>query len=62
MAMMRNGIVMVRFDSEEGKREVLEGGIYHFDNKPVIVEEWTPEMEFSKEELLIFQYGSDYQD
>lgn len=49
---MRNGIVMVRFDNEEGKQEVLEGGIYHFDNKPVIVKAWAPEMEFSKEELL----------
>ncbi|WMV06757.1 hypothetical protein MTR67_000142 [Solanum verrucosum] len=43
---------MVRFNSEEGKLEVLQGGIYHFDNKPLIVKAWTPEMEFSKEELL----------
>lgn len=36
-----------------GKQEVLQGGIYHFDNKPFIVKEWTPELEFTKEELQI---------
>ncbi|KAM3304324.1 hypothetical protein P3S67_015356 [Capsicum chacoense] len=49
--MMKNGIFLVRFTSEEGKDEVLYGEIYHFDNKPLIVKEWVPEMDFSKEEL-----------
>lgn len=52
VAMMRNGILIVRFESEDGKIGILEGGIYHFDNKPIIVKEWTLEIEFSKEELL----------
>lgn len=27
------------------------GGIYNFDSKPFIVKAWTPEMEFSRQEL-----------
>ncbi|XP_015168553.1 uncharacterized protein [Solanum tuberosum] len=34
-----------------GKEEVLQGGIYHFDNKPLIVKAWSPDMEFTREEL-----------
>lgn len=49
---MKNGIVLVRFDSSEGKDEAIQGGIYHFDNKPFIVKNWTPKIEFSKDELL----------
>lgn len=52
VAMMKNEIVMVRFDSEKEKLKVLEGGIYHFDDKSVIVKTWSLEMKFSKEELL----------
>lgn len=51
VAIMKNGIVLVRFDSENGKNEVIQGGIYHFDNKPLIVKEWNPDMEFTREEL-----------
>ncbi|XP_019248818.1 PREDICTED: uncharacterized protein LOC109228098 [Nicotiana attenuata] len=34
-----------------GKDEVLQGGIYHFDNKPFIVKELHKDMEFTREEL-----------
>ncbi|KAM3218349.1 hypothetical protein P3L10_022879 [Capsicum annuum] len=49
--MMKNGIVLIRFDNKEGKMEALQGGIYYFDNKPFIVRV-SPEMEFSKDKLL----------
>ncbi|XP_070044841.1 uncharacterized protein [Nicotiana tomentosiformis] len=49
--MMKTGIVLVRFDSEACNNEVLQGGIYHFDNKPFIVKQWNQDMEFSREEL-----------
>ncbi|KAM3237743.1 hypothetical protein P3L10_012773 [Capsicum annuum] len=49
--MMKNGLLLVRFNTKEGKEEALEGGIHHFDSKPLIVKAWTPEMDFSKEEL-----------
>lgn len=48
---MKNGIVMVRFDSEVGQNDVIQGGIYHFDNKPLIGKAWIPDMEFPREEL-----------
>lgn len=50
--MLKNGIMLVRFDTKIGKNEVIQGGIYHFDNKPFIVKAWTPDMEFTREELL----------
>ncbi|XP_060217031.1 uncharacterized protein LOC132644453 [Lycium barbarum] len=49
--MMQNGIVLVRFDAAEGKNEVIHGGIYHFDNKPLIVKLWSTDMEFTRDEL-----------
>lgn len=51
VSMMKNGIVMMSFDNEVGKNDVIQGGIYSFDNKPLIVKVWTPDMEFSREEL-----------
>ncbi|KAG5625753.1 hypothetical protein H5410_010971 [Solanum commersonii] len=51
VSMLKNGVIVVRFESKIGKQEVLQGGIYHFDNKPFIVKEWTPDLEFTKEEL-----------
>ncbi|XP_019233469.1 PREDICTED: uncharacterized protein LOC109214047 [Nicotiana attenuata] len=69
IAMLKNGIVMVRFDTEAGKNEVIQEGVFHFDNKPLIVEAWNVDMDFSKDELctvpiwirlpgLEFKYGS----
>ncbi|KAH0682964.1 hypothetical protein KY290_021554 [Solanum tuberosum] len=49
--MLKHGVIVVRFETIIGKQKVLQGGIYHFDNKPFIVKEWTKELEFTKEEL-----------
>ncbi|KAM3252600.1 hypothetical protein P3L10_006670 [Capsicum annuum] len=49
--MQKNGILLVRFDSQDGKNEVLQGGIFHFDNKPFIVKAWNEDMDFTREEL-----------
>nr|XP_016440454.1 PREDICTED: uncharacterized protein LOC107766217 [Nicotiana tabacum] len=51
VSMLKNSIVLVRFDSVAGKNEVLKEGIYHFDNKPFIVKAWNPDMEFTRDEL-----------
>lgn len=48
--MLKNGIVLVRFDTSIGKNEVLRGGIYHFDNKPFF-KAWHKHMDFTREEL-----------
>lgn len=49
---MKNGIVLMRFDSEVGKQNMIQGGIYHFDNKLLTVKAWSPDMDFPTEELL----------
>ncbi|KAH0657386.1 hypothetical protein KY289_026134 [Solanum tuberosum] len=51
ISMLKNGIVLARFDTAEGKNVVIQGGIYHFDNKPFIVKVWQPDMKFTREEL-----------
>lgn len=48
ISMMKNGIVLVRFDITIGKKEGIQGGIYLFDNKPFIVKAWSPDMEFTR--------------
>lgn len=49
--MLKNGIVLVRFDTSIGKEEVLQGGINHFDNKAFTVKAWHKDMKFTREEL-----------
>ncbi|KAM3308578.1 hypothetical protein P3S67_010322 [Capsicum chacoense] len=53
VSMLKNGITLVKFDSQTGMNEVLREGIYHFDNKPLIVKAWHEDMEFTKDELYI---------
>lgn len=51
IVMLKNGVLLIRFEAAVGKKEVIEGGIYHFDNKLFIVKAWAPEMEFTRDEL-----------
>ncbi|XP_070023391.1 uncharacterized protein [Nicotiana sylvestris] len=51
ISILKNGIVLVRFDTEMGKTEVVQGRIYHFDNKTFIMKTWNPSMEFNMEGL-----------
>ncbi|XP_074283590.1 uncharacterized protein LOC141608133 [Silene latifolia] len=44
-----NGIFVVRFKTEEMKLRVLQAGPIFFDNKPVVVKEWTPTTNLIKE-------------
>ncbi|XP_074299117.1 uncharacterized protein LOC141630147 [Silene latifolia] len=44
-----NGIFVVRFKTEEMKLRVLQAGPIIFDNKPVVVKEWTPTTKLVKE-------------
>lgn len=45
--MMKNGIVLVRFESVTGRDDVIYGGIFYFDKKSV-VKVWFLDLEFSK--------------
>ncbi|XP_074292883.1 uncharacterized protein LOC141619763 [Silene latifolia] len=46
-----NRTFLVRFPSEEMKTRVLQAGPIFFDNKPVVVKEWTPEVKMTKEAI-----------
>lgn len=46
-----NGVMLVRFDTVVGQNEVIQGGMLHFDNKPLIVKAWSSEIEFTRDEL-----------
>lgn len=52
ITMLWNGKLLVWFDDVEGKKVVIEGGLYHFDNKPFTMKAWYLYMEFTKEKLL----------
>lgn len=51
IVMLKTGIVLVRFGSATGKDEAIQSGIYHFENKPFILKDWHPDMEFTRDEL-----------
>ncbi|XP_074278270.1 uncharacterized protein LOC141601863 [Silene latifolia] len=48
-----NGIFLVRFKSKEKQMEVVRNGHLMFDSKPVIVKEWTPEVELIKHDVQL---------
>lgn len=52
ISMLKNGVILVRFDSTIAKQEVLNVWICHFDNKPFIVKAWSPYLEFTRQKLL----------
>lgn len=54
--MMKNGVVLVRFDTAVGINEVIQGGIYIFDNKLFIIKAWTPDVEFSRDGIVHYSY------
>ncbi|XP_074288364.1 uncharacterized protein LOC141613524 [Silene latifolia] len=53
ISFMPNGVFLVRFKSKEQQQFVLNNGHLLFDNKPVIVNEWRPEIELIKHEVKI---------
>lgn len=47
IAMLKNGVTLVRFENANGRDDVIEGGIFHFDKKPVVVKAWNPDLELT---------------
>ena len=52
VAVIKKGIFIVRFDATDNRDKVLQGN-YFFDNKPLIVKPWNPNMDVDKEELKL---------
>ncbi|XP_074299724.1 uncharacterized protein LOC141630876 [Silene latifolia] len=51
IAFMPNGLFLVRFKTKEKQQLVLYNGHLIFDNKPVIVKAWVPDMELVKHDV-----------
>lgn len=60
--MLKNDVILVRFDSETRKNEILQGGIYQFDNKFFIVKAWNADIEFTRKELYTVPIWIKYYD
>ncbi|XP_074282714.1 uncharacterized protein LOC141607254 [Silene latifolia] len=50
---LANGICVVRFKDVASKQTVLRSGPIFFDNKPLVVKDWTPDTKMVKSELEI---------
>ncbi|XP_074305135.1 uncharacterized protein LOC141640143 [Silene latifolia] len=51
ISFMPNGIFLVRFKTKEQQQFVLNNGHLLFDNKPVIIKEWTQDTELIKHDV-----------
>ncbi|XP_074299291.1 uncharacterized protein LOC141630358 [Silene latifolia] len=49
ISFLPNGVSLARFQSEEMKQAVLGSGHFLFDNKPLILKAWQPDVELTKE-------------
>ena len=45
--LVKKGLYLVRFDELKDALEVAQKGVFHFDQKPLIVKAWNPDMEMS---------------
>ncbi|XP_074283670.1 uncharacterized protein LOC141608207 [Silene latifolia] len=48
ISFMPNGIFIVRFKSIDKMKEIVKEGHFMFDNKPVIIQEWSPDVDLVK--------------
>ncbi|XP_074305252.1 uncharacterized protein LOC141640344 [Silene latifolia] len=51
ISFLPNGVFLVRFQTQEMKQAVLGSGHFLFDNKPMIIRPWFPDVELAKEEV-----------
>lgn len=49
VSLMPNGVFLVRFQSIEGRNKAIAAGPFIFDNKPVIVKNWAPNLDLRSE-------------
>ncbi|XP_057248240.1 uncharacterized protein LOC130590220 [Beta vulgaris subsp. vulgaris] len=49
VVMKVNGVFIVRFRTGEGKQKAMDAGPILYDKKPVIVKNWSPELDLSKD-------------
>ncbi|KAK4371170.1 hypothetical protein RND71_010645 [Anisodus tanguticus] len=49
ISQINRGVFLVRFHQEEDRDEVVEEGVQIFDKKPIVVKQWKPDVDVSKE-------------
>lgn len=49
--MMESGLFVFRFNCDEDKQQILEGGIWKINHKPLILRQWRLNMELMKVDL-----------
>ncbi|XP_010684301.1 uncharacterized protein LOC104898868 [Beta vulgaris subsp. vulgaris] len=53
IAMGSNGVFVVRFRTMEGKQKAIDAGPILYDSLPVIVKNWSPELDLMAEEVKV---------
>ncbi|XP_074290689.1 uncharacterized protein LOC141617395 [Silene latifolia] len=51
ISFLPNGVFIARFQTIEMQQAVLKSGHFLFDNKPMIIKPWVPDIELTKEEV-----------
>ncbi|XP_074305100.1 uncharacterized protein LOC141640037 [Silene latifolia] len=51
ISFLPNGVFLARFQTEEMKQSVLGSGYFLFDNKPLIIKPWQPDLQLTKENI-----------
>lgn len=55
--MKENGIFIVRFQREEERDKVLQSGVFHFANKPLIVTPWSENSNYNVKAGCLFGFN-----
>lgn len=59
VALVNNGVFLVRFQSEESKIKTVEEGVQMFDKMPVVIKPWKQDIDMKMRLLTKFLYGLD---
>lgn len=54
---MKNGIFVVRFTTLEKRDQVFASNPPFFDNRPMVMKVWDPNIDIIKDELKLFLFG-----
>ena len=52
ICLVKRGVFLVRFTNLDDQLSVVQKGVYYFDNKPLIVKAWNPELDLNTEAIV----------
>lgn len=53
VTMMENEVFVVRFRTNEAKEKAMEGSPILYDRKPIIMKEWSPDLNLREEDIKV---------